>query len=225
MPLFWGGGGVVPLAGGGPLGLGLVLGGGGGGFCSGAPPGCELGALAGGGACSLDGGLFGVVVSLGGEFADPPGLFDCWREQAPAESASAATHSNNKLRFIWITSQRKSPDGGAASQAAFHLRPGGLPGDSPAAVAISWLWLASSSLPGPWPVTCRRSPCRSSPAGIAGHPCPCTVSKIVAAGRARSLPEHSSSQRSHATPRVRLDSGLANPGQLLEGADLPDGRI
>jgi hypothetical protein len=32
------GGGVVPLAGGGAFGLGLVLGGGGG-FCSGAPPG------------------------------------------------------------------------------------------------------------------------------------------------------------------------------------------
>jgi hypothetical protein len=49
LPLF--DGGVVPLAGGGALGLGLVLGGGGGGFCSGAPPGCELGELAGGAAC------------------------------------------------------------------------------------------------------------------------------------------------------------------------------
>src|SRR6185437_1991093 len=98
LPLFWfgGGGGVVPLGGGGALGLGLALGGG---FCSGAPPGCELG-LAGGGACSLDGGVFGGVVSLGGELADPPGLFDCWCEQAPADSASAATHSNNRLRFI-----------------------------------------------------------------------------------------------------------------------------
>src|SRR6185312_16994793 len=102
LPLFWFcGGGVVPLAGGGPFGLGLAPGGGG--FCSGAPPGCELGALAGGAPCSFAGGLFGVVVSLGGEFADPPGLFECWREQAPAESASAATHSNSRLRFIRIT--------------------------------------------------------------------------------------------------------------------------
>ncbi|MGH8199922.1 MAG: hypothetical protein ACREVO_06100 [Steroidobacteraceae bacterium] len=60
----------MPLAGGGSFGLGLVLGGGGG-FCSGAPPGCELGELAGGGVLGL------VVVSLGGEFADPPGLSDC----------------------------------------------------------------------------------------------------------------------------------------------------
>ncbi|HUA25311.1 MAG TPA: hypothetical protein VMA54_14390 [Steroidobacteraceae bacterium] len=53
LPLFCDGG-EVPLAGGGELGLGLVLGGGGGGFCSGAPPGCELGELgepAGGDAC------------------------------------------------------------------------------------------------------------------------------------------------------------------------------
>jgi len=119
--LFWGGGGFVP-GGGGALGFGLVLGGGGGGFCSGAPPGCELGALAGGGACSLDGGVLGLVDSLDGEVADPFGLFDCWCEHAPAESAAAATHSNNRLRFIWITSQRKSPDGGSLSQAAFqHL--------------------------------------------------------------------------------------------------------
>ena len=115
------------LAGGGPFGL--VLGGGGGGFCSGAPPGCELGALDGGGACSLDGGAFGFVDSLDGLLADPPGLLDCSCEQAPAASASAATHSNNRLRFIWITSQRKSPDGAAASQAAFHLRPGDPAGD------------------------------------------------------------------------------------------------
>lgn len=86
----------MPLAGGVPLGL--VLGGGGGGFCSGAPPGCVLGALAGGGVCSLDDeGVLGAAFSLG--------LFEpC--EQAPAESASAATHSNNRLRFIgsplWI---------------------------------------------------------------------------------------------------------------------------
>src|SRR5579872_140194 len=95
LPLFCGGGGVVPLAGGGAFGLGLVLGGGGGGFCSGAPPGCELGELAGGGAVL---GL--VVVSLGGEFADPPGLSDCRCEHAPTDSANAATHSNNRLRFI-----------------------------------------------------------------------------------------------------------------------------
>lgn len=73
----FGGGGVVPLGGGGALGLGLVLGGGGGGFCSGAPPGCELGVLAGGGACSLDGGVLGLDVSLDGELADPFGLVDC----------------------------------------------------------------------------------------------------------------------------------------------------
>lgn len=72
MPLFCDGG-EVPLAGG-ALGLGLVAGGGG--FCSGAPPGCELGALAGGAPWSA-GGLLGVVVSLDGELADPPGLFDC----------------------------------------------------------------------------------------------------------------------------------------------------
>jgi hypothetical protein len=86
------GGGV---AGGGSFGLGLVLGGGGGGFCSGAPPGCELGELEGGGAVL---GL--VVVSLGGELAGPPGLFACSCEHAPTDSASAATHSNNRLRFI-----------------------------------------------------------------------------------------------------------------------------
>ena len=103
LPLFCGGGGVVPLAGGGPLGL--VLGGGGGGFCSGAPPGCELGAFAGGAVWSLaGGGLFGVVVSLGGELAEP--LFELpLPPHAAAESESAATHSNNKLRFIRITSQ------------------------------------------------------------------------------------------------------------------------
>jgi hypothetical protein len=96
---FWGGGGFVPLAGGGAFGLGLVLGGGGGGFCSGAPPGCELGALAGG-ACSFDGGVFGVVDSFAGGFADePPPLFEL-PPQAAAESDSAATHSNNRLRFI-----------------------------------------------------------------------------------------------------------------------------
>ena len=91
------GGGVVSLAGGGAFGLGLVLGGGGGGLCSGAPPGCELGELAGGGAVL---GL--VVVSLGGEFADPPGLSDCWCEHAPTDSASAAAHSNNRLRFVRV---------------------------------------------------------------------------------------------------------------------------
>src|SRR5512146_2047495 len=122
-PLFCGGG-VVSLAGGGPLGL--VLDGGGGGFCSGAPPGCELGALGGGGACSLDGGgAFGVVVSLGGALAEPPpGVFELPPPpHAAAESESATTDSNNKLRFMGITSERKSPNGGAVSQAAFHLRP------------------------------------------------------------------------------------------------------
>jgi hypothetical protein len=118
---FWGGGGFVPLAGGGAFGLGLVLGGGGGGFCSGAPPGCELGALAGG-ACSFDGGVFGVVDSFAGGFADePPPLFEL-PPQAAAESDSAATHSNNRLRFIRITSQGNSPDQSGASQATFHLR-------------------------------------------------------------------------------------------------------
>lgn len=79
MPLFgFDDGGVVPLAGGGVFGLGLVLGGGGGGFCSVAPPGCELGGLAGAAPWSLDGGVvLGVVASLDGELADPPGLFDC----------------------------------------------------------------------------------------------------------------------------------------------------
>lgn len=127
LPLFCAGGGVVPLAGGGPLGL--VLGGGGGGFCSGAPPGCELGALAGGFACSLDGGgVFGVVVSLGGgALAEPlPGLLELpLPPHAAAESESAATDSNNKLRFIGITSERSSPDGGAVSQAAFQPRSSG----------------------------------------------------------------------------------------------------
>ena len=63
-------GGLLPLAGGGELGLGLVLGGGGGGFCSGAPPGCELGALggvAGGVACWSAGGVLGLDDSLDGE--------------------------------------------------------------------------------------------------------------------------------------------------------------
>jgi hypothetical protein len=83
----------------------LVLGGGGGGFCSGAPPGCELGALAGGFACSLDGGgVFGVV-SLGGGFAEVPPLLELpLPPHAAAESESAAAHRNNKLRFIKITS-------------------------------------------------------------------------------------------------------------------------
>jgi hypothetical protein len=77
LPLFCDGG-VVPLAGGGELGLGLVLGGGGGGFCSGAPPGCELGALgelAGGDACWSDGGVLGLDDSLDGELWSP-GLDD-----------------------------------------------------------------------------------------------------------------------------------------------------
>lgn len=100
----------------------MVLGGGGGGVCSGAPPGCELGALAGGAPWSLAGGVLGVAVSLGGELADPPGLFDCWCEQAPTESASAVAHSNSKLRFIG--SPLKEFARGAASQAAFHLRAG-----------------------------------------------------------------------------------------------------
>lgn len=100
-------GGGLPLfcAGGGALGLGLVLGGGGGGFCSGAPPGCELGALAGGFACSLDGGGALGDVSLDGGFAEPPPLLELpLPPHAAAESESAATHSNNKLRFIRITS-------------------------------------------------------------------------------------------------------------------------
>jgi len=115
LPLFCAGGGA----------LGLVLGGGGGGFCSGAPPGCELGAVAGGFACSLDGGgVFGVVVSLGGAPAEPPpGLLELpLPPHAAAESESAATHSNNKLRFIGITSEWSSLDGRVASQAAFQRR-------------------------------------------------------------------------------------------------------
>jgi hypothetical protein len=78
LPLFCGGG-VFPLAGGGEFGLGLVLGGGGGGFCSGAPPGCELGelgALAGGAACWSDGGVLGLDDSLDGELLESPGLED-----------------------------------------------------------------------------------------------------------------------------------------------------
>ncbi len=86
---------MVPPAGGVPLGL--VLGGGGGGVCSGAPPGCELGALAGGAIWPLDGGVLGVVVSLG-VLADPPEFDGC--EQAPTASVNAATHSNNRLRFM-----------------------------------------------------------------------------------------------------------------------------
>jgi len=114
-------GGVAPLAGGGELGLGLVLGGGGGGFCSGAPPGCELGALgevAGGAACWSDGGVLGLDDSLDGELWSL-GLDD-WCEHAPTDSMSAAAHSNGKLRFIRVTSQGV---GGAASQAAFRRRP------------------------------------------------------------------------------------------------------
>ena len=90
------------MAGGEPFGLGLVLGGGGGGFCSGAPPGCELGGVPGGVACWSDGGLLGLVDSLDGVFADPLPLSPLvdWCEQAPADSASAVTHSNNRLRFI-----------------------------------------------------------------------------------------------------------------------------
>jgi hypothetical protein len=74
LPLFCDGG----FAGGGVLGLGLVLGGGGGGFCSGAPPGCELGALgelAGGVACWSAGGVLGLDDSLDGELWSP-GLDD-----------------------------------------------------------------------------------------------------------------------------------------------------
>ena len=74
LPLFCDGGGL-PLAGGGELGLGLVLGGGGGGFCSGAPPGCELGGLAGGVAWS-GGGVLGFDDSLDGELDVSPGLLD-----------------------------------------------------------------------------------------------------------------------------------------------------
>lgn len=95
---------MVPLAGGGPLGL--ALGGGGGGVCSGAPPGCELG-VAGGGVWSFDGGVFGLADSLDGVVAGAlplsPLLELC--EHAPTDSASAVTHSN-KLRFIRITSVR-----------------------------------------------------------------------------------------------------------------------
>ncbi|HTX06526.1 MAG TPA: hypothetical protein VMD06_11920 [Steroidobacteraceae bacterium] len=88
----------MPLAGGGAFGLGLVLGGGGGGFCSGAPPGCVLGALAGG--VAFAGGVFGFVDSLDGGVADdPPPLFELL-PQAAADSESATTLSNNRLRFI-----------------------------------------------------------------------------------------------------------------------------
>jgi hypothetical protein len=79
LPLLFCDGGGLPLAGGGPLGLGLVLGGGGGGFCSGAPPGCELGALgepAGGDACWSEGGVLGLDDSLDGELDVSPGLLD-----------------------------------------------------------------------------------------------------------------------------------------------------
>ena len=71
-------GGGLPLAGGGELGLGFVLGGGGGGFCSGAPPGCELGELggvAGGAAWLSEGGVLGLDDSLDGEL-ESPGLVD-----------------------------------------------------------------------------------------------------------------------------------------------------
>jgi hypothetical protein len=99
------GGGVVALAGGGESGFGLVLGGGGG-FCSGAPPGCELGEVAGGAACWSDGGVLGLDDSLDGELDDESaGLLD-WCEHAPRDSASAAAHSNDKLRFISFTSER-----------------------------------------------------------------------------------------------------------------------
>jgi hypothetical protein len=93
LPLFCGGG-VLPLAGG---ALGLVLGGGG--FCSGAPPGCELGGVAGGFACWSAGGVLGVVDSLDGELVESLGLVD-WCEHAPTDSVSAAAHNNSKLRFI-----------------------------------------------------------------------------------------------------------------------------
>jgi hypothetical protein len=77
LPLFCDGGGLAPLAGGGESGLGLVLGGGGGGFCSGAPPGCELGGVAGGVACWSDGGVLGFEDSLDGELDEVSvGLLD-----------------------------------------------------------------------------------------------------------------------------------------------------
>lgn len=106
------------MAGGGELGL--VLGGGGGGFCSGAPPGCELGEVAAGAACWSDGGVLGLDDSLDGELVEVSfGLLDgC--EHAPRESASATAHSNGKLRFIRVTSQKDSSVGGAVSQAPFH---------------------------------------------------------------------------------------------------------
>ena len=73
--------------------MGLVLGGGGGVSC-GAPPGCELGALAGGAVWSD-----GAVVAFGLS-AEPPPFELC--EQAPTERENAATHSNNRLRFIGL---------------------------------------------------------------------------------------------------------------------------
>jgi hypothetical protein len=49
--------------------------------------------------------VLGVVDSLDGELDVSPGLVD-WCEHAPTDSASAAAHSNGKLRFIRVTSQR-----------------------------------------------------------------------------------------------------------------------
>ena len=111
-------GGVLPLAGGGELGLVL---GGGGGFCSGAPPGCELGELGelAGAACWSEGGVLGLDDSLDGELELPGPVDRC--EHAPTDSASAAAHSNSKLRFIRVTSQRSRRSRG--SQAAFHRSP------------------------------------------------------------------------------------------------------
>jgi hypothetical protein len=105
-------GGGVALGGGVPLGL--VFDGGGGGVVSGAPPGCELG----GAVVPLEPAApfvsFGVV-ALGGVLPLFAPLFEL-PPQAAAESESAATHSNNRLRFIRSplkgsrqTKQRRKP--------------------------------------------------------------------------------------------------------------------
>lgn len=93
MPL----GGGVALGGGVPLGL--VFDGGGGGVDSGAPPGCELGGAVVPPEPAAPFASFGVVALGGGvlplfapSFELPP--------QAAADSESAATHSNKRLRFI-----------------------------------------------------------------------------------------------------------------------------
>ena len=97
---FWSGGGV-PVGGGvapgGGVPLGLVFDGGGG-VASGAPPGCELGGAVVPPEPAAPFVSFGVV-ALDGALPLLAPLFELL-PQAAADSDSATTHSNNRLRFI-----------------------------------------------------------------------------------------------------------------------------